>query len=509
MKEIPIKKRFVHPDRDQLLLLPPDLRDWIEDAHFARWLVKVLERIDFSKFYQAYAGEGLAVQGRPPYSPDLMVGLIFYAITEGALSSRMIEELAYSDIGARFITGNHQPDHACIARFRLRHAEQLGDVFSQIILLCHEAGLVSLKNVALDSTIAKANVAPNSSIKQDKLDESWNKSKARAQEILTKLEAADQADKAEREKLQRQLKNANGRTSRIEQAMEFVKRQQAEAPAKTPSETGGTGSEPADTEPEEARRQVGLRVRHARLAQNLSLMGLGQLTGVDKRRINDIESGRIRPNPVMVEKLAEVLGMDSKELVVNYPVAPPGTVKFKSINITDPDCYLTYKPSKGFIKGYLGQAAVDSKYQIVVDAEISKTNTDRDYLASFTTRCEQRFNAQPETLTSDTGYCSGPNFRLAEEKKIDYYCSIPHHTGKSENSDPDIVRMREKLESPEGKKVYNTRSGVVESLFSRIGIQLGFTRLLYRGATKVSCEWLQMLSAYNLMRWYSVVRENG
>ena len=57
------------------------------------------------------------------------------------------------------ITANQVPDHSTIARFRARHAEQLADLFSQVLGLCAKAGLVSVGTIALDGTRIVANAA--------------------------------------------------------------------------------------------------------------------------------------------------------------------------------------------------------------------------------------------------------------------------------------------------------------------------------------------------------------
>lgn len=507
------KKRFVHPERDQLLLLPPVLDEWVTKDHFARFLVDVLEQLDFSKFYSSYKGDGEAIQGRPPYAPELMVGLLFYSVSKGALSSRSIEELAYTDVGARFLTGNHQPDHACIVRFRVRHREALGEIFSQVVLLCHRAGLVSLKHVSLDSTPCRANVAPNSSIKIENLNQSWEKSKAKSKAILEKMEAADEEDKAQRKKLERQLKEADGRSNRLKETIDFLRasgRCPDDSQAENADQTTGPEDDTVATSWAEhnrtARKAIGRTIKEKRiqLGHN-NARDFAKKLGIDPRTLSAVEVGRSAPNEELRKLLSETLSLSLSDLEIPpFPKAVREKLE-ERLNITDRDSYITYKPSKGYLNSYLGQVAADSTYQIVIDAEISKRNSDHSYVPAFTDRCQERFQRQPEALSTDTGYCCGDNIRHAAGLHIDLHCSVPSRAGKSAKSDPDIVRMREKLETKEGKEVYNLRSAIVEPIFSRLASRLRFHRLLHRGYEKVNAEWLQMLTGYNLTRWFAAV----
>jgi hypothetical protein len=53
-------------------------------------------------------------------------------------------------VGYRVITGGLRPDHATIARFRARHQEALGGLFSQVLRLLAAEGMVSLGTLSLD-----------------------------------------------------------------------------------------------------------------------------------------------------------------------------------------------------------------------------------------------------------------------------------------------------------------------------------------------------------------------
>jgi transposase len=82
----------------------------------------------------------------------MMVALLLYADAVEERSSRAIERRCREDVAFRVITANQVPDHATIARFRVRHELALGEVFTQVVGLYANAGLVRVGLIAVDGT---------------------------------------------------------------------------------------------------------------------------------------------------------------------------------------------------------------------------------------------------------------------------------------------------------------------------------------------------------------------
>ena len=55
-------------------------------------------------------------------------------------------------VAFRVICADQVPDHATIARFRVRHQEALADLFGQVLGLCAKAGIVDVGVIAVDGT---------------------------------------------------------------------------------------------------------------------------------------------------------------------------------------------------------------------------------------------------------------------------------------------------------------------------------------------------------------------
>src|SRR5437763_7371050 len=142
-------QNFIDSGHEQGFLLPPDVRDWLPADHLAWFVIDAVAQMDLSAFYAAYRADG---HGRAAYEPSLVVTLVLYAFATRVRSSRAIERHCRQDVAYRVITGNLVPDHATIARFVARHEQALADLFSEVLRLCDEAGLVKPGLVAIDAT---------------------------------------------------------------------------------------------------------------------------------------------------------------------------------------------------------------------------------------------------------------------------------------------------------------------------------------------------------------------
>jgi transposase len=212
-------QRFVSGDRDQALLLPPDVREWLPDDHLALFVIDAVEELDLAAFYARYRQDGW---GRPAYDPAVMVALVLYAYAVGVRSARAIERRCVEDVGFRVAAANLAPDHATIARFRAEHERALGELFSQVLRLCERAGLVRAGVIAVDSTKVAANASGLANMDFERL----------AREVLEEAAAIDAAEDARYgdkrgDELPPELVDRSTRKRRLRELLEEVKAERA------------------------------------------------------------------------------------------------------------------------------------------------------------------------------------------------------------------------------------------------------------------------------------------
>src|SRR6476661_3108292 len=115
----------------------------------------------------------------------MMVALLLYGYCQGERSSRVIEKRCVRDVAYRVIAGGLHPDHATIARFRARHEQALGGLFSQVLRLLAAEGRVSLGLLSLDETKLAGNAAQKA-----------NRTLPQIEKVLAEAAAADAAEDA-------------------------------------------------------------------------------------------------------------------------------------------------------------------------------------------------------------------------------------------------------------------------------------------------------------------------
>src|SRR3954467_15688756 len=111
-------QNFLSCDREQELLLPPSLREWLPEGHLAWFVLDAVGEMDLGAFYASYRDDG---HGRAAHDPAMMVALFVFAYAIGVRSSRAIEQSCQDDVAFRWIAAKRTPDHATVARFRVRH----------------------------------------------------------------------------------------------------------------------------------------------------------------------------------------------------------------------------------------------------------------------------------------------------------------------------------------------------------------------------------------------------
>jgi transposase len=175
-------QNFIFPQRDQPMLMPVDMREWLPEDDLVFVVLDAVATLDLAGFRRRYRADG---HGRAAFDPEMMVALLLYGYCQGERSSRVIEKRCVRDVGYRVIAGGLYPDHATIARFRARHEEALGGLFSQVLRLLAAEGMVSLGLLSLDGTKLAGNAAQKA-----------NRTLPQIEKILAEAAAADAAEDA-------------------------------------------------------------------------------------------------------------------------------------------------------------------------------------------------------------------------------------------------------------------------------------------------------------------------
>ena len=168
---MPENLHFRSYDPDQTLLFPQRIDRDIPKDDPVRILKSVIESMDLPGFKKLYHE-----RGRSPYHPKMMLMVILYSYMNNVYSCRKIEKLLYRDIYYIWLSGYQKPDFATINRFRNRVKNEIGHIFTLLVLILVEKGFVTLEVEYLDGTKIES--------KANKYTFVWRKSVERNREKL-------------------------------------------------------------------------------------------------------------------------------------------------------------------------------------------------------------------------------------------------------------------------------------------------------------------------------------
>lgn len=235
---------------DQMLLLPPSLRDWLPENHPVYFVSDVIDNLDLGAIESFYEKED---RGYPPYHPHMMTKVLVYAYCIGVYSSRKIQKHLVEDVAFRVLAAGNQPDFRTISDFRKIHHKALEGLFQQVLRLAMKAGAIKLGRVAPDGSKVKANASKHKAMSYGRMKQEERALKKEVRRLLAQAEAADDEEDTRYGKdksgdeLPEELSRRETRLQRIREAKRALE-QEAREEAK---EDGKDDEEAEQTKPED------------------------------------------------------------------------------------------------------------------------------------------------------------------------------------------------------------------------------------------------------------------
>jgi transposase len=179
-------------DRNQGLLLPQTIDDYVADNNAVRAIAAFLERLDFVElgFVRGQAAE----TGRPGYDPRLLMGLYLWGHLNGLCSSRKLARECHRNLEVIWLCEQLHPDFKTIADFRTTNAVGIKGVVVEFRRWCVAAGLYGREIVAVDGSKFKAVNSKQRNYTGEKLKKILARERAKITEYLAAMDAADAAE---------------------------------------------------------------------------------------------------------------------------------------------------------------------------------------------------------------------------------------------------------------------------------------------------------------------------
>jgi transposase len=436
-------QNFLRPQRDQPLLLPVDMREWLPEDDLVFVVLDAVAALDLGEFRRRYRADG---HGRAAFDPEMMVALLLYGYCQGERSSRLIEKRCVRDVGYRVITGGLRPDHATIARFRARHQEALGGLFSQVLRLLAAEGMVSLGTISLDGTKLAGNAAQKA-----------NRTLPQIDKLLAEAAAADAAEDA-------RLGDA------LEEPAPRALARRAERRARLAAARDRLAAE------DQARRDAQQARQQAWDAAAAAGKRGGRRPGDEPPRAN---RNNTEPRANVTDPDCRVM-RNQKGYVAGY------------------NGQLVVTAGQVIVGAMLSQHPVDRTLLHPL------LDTCRQQLTEAGIRPKLR------TVLADAGYASEETFARADADGLRLlaplakdparrYVRTPQRARHLDKF-PATDRARRRLRHPRGREDYKLRARTVEPVFGQLKTCQKVTMMSRRGLAACESEWLLACAAHNLRK---------
>jgi transposase len=182
-------------ERGQHMLFPSTLDEYIDEANEVRVIAAFVGTLDFQQL--GFVRGAAAETGRPGYDPRLLLGLYIWGHLNKVRSSRKLERECGRNLEAMWLLENLRPDFKTIADFRKDNGEPIKQTVVKFRLWCLAEGLYGGELVAVDGSKFKAANSRDRNFTRKKLTHVIKRERARIEEYLQAIEAADQEEARE------------------------------------------------------------------------------------------------------------------------------------------------------------------------------------------------------------------------------------------------------------------------------------------------------------------------
>jgi len=457
---------YISSYKNQNWLLPTSIKQMIPQNHISFFVEEFVESLDFSGYDMISDGAG-----HPSYHPRIIMKIIIQGMLSKERSSRKLASACRENFVFMYLAEKVQPNFRTIARFRKNNSSFVKGAFKETINLASEHDLIDLNVICTDGSKIKANASKKAFLKKEQLSQ--------LDSIIDKMIKEDiEQDEIDKESYEEKEEN---------------------------------------------------------------------ITNLEMKNLKEIVKNY--RNVKNKEKLKE----NCKEAMKEFDKDP----QIKRVSLSDPECRMM-KNKKGFFElDYNVQFSVDSKNQIIVANDVCQDRTDTYQLQPQIKNVKENIDLKKDTrVVADCNYNAGSNLKFLEESAIGGY--IPtlsqareidekektikedeyeydwekdeiilkgarlKYTGtwsqgkksrrriyRSENGKivkkvieffRERLRMKKKMETEEGKRIYNLRKIVVEPVIGNIKYNLGFDEFLVRGLDGAKLELNIASIAHNLKK---------
>lgn len=487
--------------------IPIDFSQQIMPGTFEYALAHIVDnRLDLSGFDKWYSNDR---KGAAAYPPSVMLKIILFGYSRGFITSRRIANACETNITFMSLSGDAQPHWTSIASFVAKMKDQIEPLFTQVLLICDEEGLIGRNMFAIDGCKIKSNASKEWSGTFEELGRKHAKLKRASERIVARHQAQDGSNAAEIEHDLKQKIKLDNSADKIEQFLAVSK------------EKLGSTKKPVKsniTDPDSAKMTT----------------SKGTIQGYNAIAINDdkhqiIMQAKVWGSVGEQQTLAPAVKQLHTELSNLGTPETFGTAAFTADSGFHSEKNLEFMATTG-LDTYIADTQFRSRNPLFKTSETYHTEKEKRRL--------KRSKGRPKLFTSNDFHfdekqvtCRCPAGKIlwlsckSVESNGKYYSrftgylkdckhcplqrqcmrSPPKERGRQVqfllNAKHQISytdKMRIKIDSSIGRRQYSKRLGLIEPVFGNITVNKGMNQFTLRGQDKVNAQWQMYCLVHNI-----------
>ena len=492
---------------EQTKLIPIAFSQQILPGTFEYTLNYLIDNeFDLSPFGQRYHNDET---GAPAYDPAILLKIILYAYSRGITSSRQIEQCCEQNIIFMALSADTHPHFTTIADFISLSAEQIIELFCNVLLICEKLGLIGKEMFAVDGCKLGSNASKE-----------WSGTKG-------------------------ELKK---KQQKMEQAVRYLVEQHREMDCK------------AEADPVREREQKQIDTLREKVKKLKSWLKenqekIGKSGKPRKSNLTDNESAKMKSSHGVIQGYDGVATVDSKHQVVvhaeafgqpqEHELLKPmieGTRKnFEAIGVqgdifektqlsadagfhTEQNMKMLFEEE---IDGYVADILFRKRDPRFKTAAWHKPKKKEKSSGHFTPK-DFIYDQATQTCICPAGnklYRNGRNIKIRGFGFVKFRGTktncvpcplrakclrhpertltrqVVFFTGRSADKPETYTqKMKRKIDTPQGRSRYSQRLAIVEPVFANICSTLGLRRFSLRGKSKVNTQWKLFCIVHNLLK---------
>jgi transposase len=473
-------------------------------------------KLDLRIFYPRYKNDDT---GRPAYDPAILLKIILFAYSKGITSSREIQWSCETNIIFKALSCDTVPHFTTIASFVSGHIEEIEDLFTQIVMICDQQGLIGNELFAIDGCKMSSNAAKEWSGTTGELKSKANKIFRQMQHHVAEHQRADGNDTLD-----------EARKKRSEQAIETLNKahEKIDKFLKINGPRIGQGKRPKEvksniTDNESAKMKT----------SKGTIQGYNGVATAEKKHqiIVDAQAFGSGQEHHTLEPVLETIKARYQKLGISDDVYEEGTIvtadtgfaneanmKYlheAGINAYIPDNqFRSRDPKFAEQKNKYGKRHQKPKTQqakkVIPASEFAFDPTELSCVCpagegiSFRGVREDTTGNKKATFEGRLNQCRHCDLK---ERCMKNPSSADHRKGAGRQVSFALTAgrkpthtdwMKHRVDSDKGKLIYSHRMSVVEPVFANIGTQKGLSRFSLRGVKKVDSQWKLYCMVHNI-----------